>query len=206
MDGSSLGEHWQVPCAIPTTKVNIGILDTIHFKYSSHLRANLQADLPWQLRSTCWWLRTWWWRSWHQTSCWSSNTDPLSVWRKACSLNRRNVSLPLSQQYSDQSIYLNITLLCHFTSKTTISDWLSVFTWEHEDKQLQVKVVGGPSGGLVLRHRGDDGDVVLGVRWVQQWVETTRPGGDLPWEMQQSQHSQVETNEQGTTKSLGSDI
>ena len=56
---------------------------------------------------------------------------------------------------------------------------VSLRTWEHEDQQLQVKVVGGPGGGLVLRDRGDDGDVVLGVGGVQQGVEATRPWRDL---------------------------
>ena len=36
-------------------------------------------------------------------------------------------------------------------------------TWKHEDQQLQVEVEGGPGGGLVLGHGGNDGDVVLGV-------------------------------------------
>lgn len=53
-------------------------------------------------------------------------------------------------------------------------------TWEHENKELQVEVVGGPSGGLVLRDRGDDGDVVLGIGRVQQGIETPRPWGDFP--------------------------
>ena len=56
---------------------------------------------------------------------------------------------------------------------------VSLRTGEHEDQQLQVKVVGGPGGGLVLRDGGDDGDVVLGVGGVQQRVEATRPGRDL---------------------------
>ena len=48
---------------------------------------------------------------------------------------------------------------------------------EEEHHQLEVEVEGGPGGGLVLRHGGDDGDVVLGVRGVQQRVEPARPGG-----------------------------
>ena len=56
---------------------------------------------------------------------------------------------------------------------------VSLRTREHEDQQLQVKVVGGPGGGLVLRDRGDDGDVVLGVGGVEQRVEAARPGRDL---------------------------
>lgn len=41
-------------------------------------------------------------------------------------------------------------------------------TWEHEDKKLQVKIVRRPGRGLMLGHRGNDGDVVLGVRGIQQ--------------------------------------
>ena len=44
---------------------------------------------------------------------------------------------------------------------------------------LQVKVEGTPGGGLMLRHRGDDGDVVLGVGRIQEGVETSSPGRDL---------------------------
>lgn len=51
--------------------------------------------------------------------------------------------------------------------------------WEHEDQQLEVKVVRGPSRGLVLRDRGNDGYVVLGIGGVQQGVETTSPWRDL---------------------------
>ena len=50
---------------------------------------------------------------------------------------------------------------------------------KHEDQKLQVEVEGGPGGGLVLRHRGDDGDVVLGIGRVQQGVETSSPGRDF---------------------------
>ena len=48
-------------------------------------------------------------------------------------------------------------------------------TWKQEDEELQVKVEGGPGGGLVLTDRGNDGDVILGIGWVKQGVETTRP-------------------------------
>ena len=51
--------------------------------------------------------------------------------------------------------------------------------WEEEHEQLQIKVEGGPGGGLMLRNRGDDGDVVLGVGGVKQGVETTSPGSNL---------------------------
>ena len=40
-------------------------------------------------------------------------------------------------------------------------------TGEHEDMQLQVEVEGGPGGRLMLTDTGDDGDVVLGIGWVQ---------------------------------------
>lgn len=53
--------------------------------------------------------------------------------------------------------------------------------WEHEDQQLEVKVVWGPGRGLMLRDRGDDGNVVLGIGGVQQGVETTSPWRDLTW-------------------------
>lgn len=51
--------------------------------------------------------------------------------------------------------------------------------WEHEDQQLEVKVVRGPGRGLVLRDGGDDGNVVLGIGGVQQGVETAGPWRDL---------------------------
>lgn len=54
-------------------------------------------------------------------------------------------------------------------------------TWEHEDEELEVEVVGGPGGGLVLGDGGDDWDVVLRIGRVQQGVETSRPRGDFPW-------------------------
>lgn len=53
--------------------------------------------------------------------------------------------------------------------------------WEHEDQQLEVKVVWGPGCGLMLRDRGNDRDVVLGIGGVQQGVETTSPWRDLTW-------------------------
>lgn len=53
--------------------------------------------------------------------------------------------------------------------------WCYKLAWKHENQQLQVKIVGGPGGGLVLRDGGDDGDVVFGIRGVQQGVETTSP-------------------------------
>ena len=52
-------------------------------------------------------------------------------------------------------------------------------TWEHEDKQLQVKVEGTPGCWLMLRHRRNDGDVVFGIGWVQQGVEAPSPGGNF---------------------------
>ena len=55
----------------------------------------------------------------------------------------------------------------------------NVHTWEKEDKHLQIKVEGAPCCGLMLRHRGDDGDVVLGVAGIQEGVETAGPWGDL---------------------------
>lgn len=53
--------------------------------------------------------------------------------------------------------------------------------WKHEDQQLKVKVVRGPGGGLVLRDWGNDGDVVLGIRRIQQRVETPSPWRNLPY-------------------------
>lgn len=50
---------------------------------------------------------------------------------------------------------------------------------EEEHEQLQIEVEGAPRGRLVLRDGGDDGDVVLGIGWVQQRVETTRPWCDF---------------------------
>ena len=42
---------------------------------------------------------------------------------------------------------------------------------EEEGEDLEVEVEGGPRGRLVLRHGGDDRDVVLGVGGVQERVE-----------------------------------
>ena len=42
---------------------------------------------------------------------------------------------------------------------------------EEEGEDLEVEVEGGPRGRLVLRHGGDDRDVVLGVGGVQEGVE-----------------------------------
>lgn len=67
-------------------------------------------------------------------------------------------------------------------SKPTVTLCVSAectLAWEHEDQQLEVKVVRGPGRGLVLRDRGDDGNVVLGIGGVQQGVETTGPWRDL---------------------------
>lgn len=50
---------------------------------------------------------------------------------------------------------------------------------KEKDQQLQVKVEGGPGGGLVLGNGGDDGDVVLGVGGIEQRVKATRPGGNF---------------------------
>ena len=52
-------------------------------------------------------------------------------------------------------------------------------TWEKKHEDLEVEVEGGPGGGLMLTDRGDDGDVVLGVGWVQERVEPSGPGRDL---------------------------
>ena len=40
-------------------------------------------------------------------------------------------------------------------------------TWKQDGENLQIKVERGPRGRLMLRYRGDDRDVVLGVRWIQ---------------------------------------
>ena len=46
---------------------------------------------------------------------------------------------------------------------------------------LEIEVEGAPSGGLMLGNGSDDGNVVFGVRWIQQGVETTRPWRDFTW-------------------------
>ena len=55
------------------------------------------------------------------------------------------------------------------------------FTWTEENQDLEVKVERRPAGRLVLTDRGNDGDVVLGIRRIQERVETTGPRRDL-WE------------------------
>lgn len=57
---------------------------------------------------------------------------------------------------------------------------MNTLAWKHEDQKLEVKVVRGPGCGLVLRDGGDDGNVVLGIRRIQQRVETTSPRRNLP--------------------------
>lgn len=48
-----------------------------------------------------------------------------------------------------------------------------------KDQQVHVKHIGGPCGRLVLRDRGNDGDVLLGISGVKQRPEAARPGGHL---------------------------
>lgn len=55
----------------------------------------------------------------------------------------------------------------------------ATLAWKHEDEQLQVKIVGGPGGRLMLRDRGNDGNVVFCIGGVKQGVETARPRGNL---------------------------
>ena len=50
---------------------------------------------------------------------------------------------------------------------------------KHEHVELKVKVERTPSGRLMFWNWCDDGDVVLGIRWIQQGVETASPWGDL---------------------------
>jgi hypothetical protein len=52
-------------------------------------------------------------------------------------------------------------------------------TRKHEDQHLQVEVEGAPGRRLMLGHRGDDWDIVLGVGRIEQRVETTGPRSDL---------------------------
>ena len=47
---------------------------------------------------------------------------------------------------------------------------------------MKVKEEGGPCGRLMFRHRGDDGDVDLGVSSVPQGVKTTAPRGHETYE------------------------
>ena len=52
-------------------------------------------------------------------------------------------------------------------------------TWKQEHEQLEVKVERGPRGGLMLRHRGNDGDVILGIGGIEQRVESAGPRRDF---------------------------
>jgi len=47
--------------------------------------------------------------------------------------------------------------------------------WEDTNKDVEVKEERHPRGRLMLRHRGNDGDVNLGVAGVPQGVEPTTP-------------------------------
>lgn len=40
--------------------------------------------------------------------------------------------------------------------------------WKEKDEQLEIKIEGGPRGRLMLRHRGYNGYVILGIGRVQQ--------------------------------------
>ena len=53
---------------------------------------------------------------------------------------------------------------------------------EHEHQELQVKVERRPRGWLMLTNGGNDGDVVLGVRGIQEGVEAASPRGNLACE------------------------
>lgn len=44
---------------------------------------------------------------------------------------------------------------------------------------MKVEEERGPRGWLVLGDRGDDGNMLLGVGWVEEVVEAARPRGDI---------------------------
>ena len=50
---------------------------------------------------------------------------------------------------------------------------------EEEGEDLEIKVEWRPGRGLMLRHGGNDGNVVLGTAGVQQGIEATGPRSDL---------------------------
>lgn len=49
---------------------------------------------------------------------------------------------------------------------------------QEPDEHVEIEEEGGPCCGLMLRDRGDDGDVNLGVSRVPQGVESTTPGSN----------------------------
>lgn len=69
-----------------------------------------------------------------------------------------------------------VNILASSTENTFIIDVLDAkpkACWEGADQDVQIKEEGDPRGGLVLRHRRDDGDVDLGVA-----VEREGGGGE----------------------------
>lgn len=50
---------------------------------------------------------------------------------------------------------------------------------KHEYHQLQVKVKRRPRCRLMFRNGGNNRNVVLGIRWIQQRIEATSPGRDF---------------------------
>lgn len=60
---------------------------------------------------------------------------------------------------------------------------------EHPDQHLEIEEERRPRGGLMLRYRGNDRNVDLGVSSIPQRVETTRPGGNNAGQSQEHEHS-----------------
>lgn len=60
---------------------------------------------------------------------------------------------------------------------------------KHKHHQLQVKVEWWPRCWLMFRHRGNDGNVVLGVRWIQQGVKSASPRRDFTSESEYATNS-----------------
>ena len=52
-------------------------------------------------------------------------------------------------------------------------------TWKEKDEHLKIKVERAPCGRLMLRHRSNYWNVVLGVRRIKQRVEPPSPRRDF---------------------------
>ena len=54
-----------------------------------------------------------------------------------------------------------------------------MITGKHKDQQLKIKVEGGPGRRLMLGYGGDNWNIILGVRGIQQRVESASPGSNF---------------------------
>lgn len=73
---------------------------------------------------------------------------------------------------------------------------------EKPDEHVEVEEEGRPSRRLVLRHRGDDGDVDLGITGVPERVETSTPCSNLADLDQEEVETQEQTDSDNDSRDL----